>query len=166
MVDEATAPTRYFYAEDRDADYRRRVLESLRLYRAAESAMRRRTQQSMAMGENELLVLRYLTRVSARGGVVTPVDLSRYLGLTTASITALLDRLEKSGHLTRQPHPTDRRKVVITTTSHTDDEIRATLGQMHARMHQATDRLDADDAEVIIDFLERMRLAIDEIDAH
>ena len=65
------------------------VLQALRSYRAAEMAMRRRTQKSMEMGENELLVLRFLARANARGEDVTPVHLARYLGITSASTTAL-----------------------------------------------------------------------------
>lgn len=166
MTENAPAPSGYWYPEDETRALRVGVLEALRMYRAAETAMRRRTQQSMAMGENELLVLRFVTRATGRGEQVTPIDLARYLGLSTASITALLDRLERSDHVRRQPHPTDRRKVIITTTAQTEDEIRATLGQMHARMHQATADLTAEDAKVIIGFLERMRAAVDEVDAH
>ncbi|SBS71463.1 MarR family winged helix-turn-helix transcriptional regulator [uncultured Microbacterium sp.] len=166
MTENPPSSRAYWYPEDETRALRVGVLEALRMYRAAETAMRRRTQQSMAMGENELLVLRFITRASGRGEQVTPIDLARYLGLSTASITALVDRLERSDHVRRQPHPTDRRKVIITTTSQTEDEIRATLGQMHARMHDATAAVTADDAKVIIGFLERMRAAVDEVDAH
>ena len=103
-------PGSYWYADD-DARSTS-VMEAMRSYRAAEVAMRRRTQQAMEMGENELLVLRFLARARLRGSVVTPVTLSRYLGITSASTTALLDRLEKSGHLTRSPNPDDRRSVL------------------------------------------------------
>lgn len=166
MTETVPASRAYWYPKDETRALRVGVLEALRMYRAAETAMRRRTQQSMAMGENELLVLRFITRATGRGEQVTPIDLARYLGLSTASITALLDRLERSDHVRRQPHPTDRRKVIITTTSQTEDEIRATLGQMHTRMHDATAGITAEEAKVIIDFLERMRAAVDEVDAH
>ncbi|MEV4014323.1 MarR family transcriptional regulator [Nonomuraea angiospora] len=35
------------------------------------------------------------------------------LGLTTGSVTALVDRLERLGYLARRPDPTDRRKSLI-----------------------------------------------------
>lgn len=166
MPEHAPPSPRYWYPDEDTRALRVGVLEALRMYRAAETAMRRRTQQSMGMGENELLVLRYITRATGKGEQVTPIDLARYLGLSTASITALLDRLERSHHVQRHPHPTDRRKVIITTTSQTEDEIRATLGKMHARMHDATDGVSAEHAQVIIDFLDRMRAAVDEVDGH
>jgi DNA-binding MarR family transcriptional regulator len=46
-------------------------------------------------------------------GPVTPSVLGPALGLTTGSVTAMLDRLEKLGYLTRSPDPSDRRKVVV-----------------------------------------------------
>ena len=55
----------YWYADTDDAS-NAAVLQALRSYRAAEMAMRRRTQQSMEMGENELLVLRFLARARTR----------------------------------------------------------------------------------------------------
>lgn len=125
-------PASYWYVDD-DARSTS-VMEAMRSYRAAEVAMRRRTQQSMDMGENELLVLRYLARAQLRDDLVTPVTLSRYLGITSASTTALLDRLEKSGHIVRTPHPRDRRSIVITSSAKSDDEVRHTLAAMHDRM--------------------------------
>jgi DNA-binding MarR family transcriptional regulator len=37
------------------------------------------------------------------------------LALTPPATTELLDRLERSGYITRQPHPSDRRKIVVST---------------------------------------------------
>ncbi|WP_431899400.1 MarR family winged helix-turn-helix transcriptional regulator [Nonomuraea sp. bgisy101] len=46
-------------------------------------------------------------------GEITPGILGPALGLTTGSVTAMLDRLEKLDYLTRSPDPQDRRKVVV-----------------------------------------------------
>lgn len=46
-------------------------------------------------------------------GVSTPTQLAHFTGLTTGSITILLDRLEKSGFIKRTPNPKDRRGVLI-----------------------------------------------------
>ena len=115
--------TRYWYGAA-DEDRRRRaieVLQAFRVYRAAEVAMRRRTRESMSMGENELLVLRYLLRAAGQKRQVSPSELTRYLGVSTASTTAIVDRLEKTGHVTRVPHPTDRRSIFIVATTVSDD---------------------------------------------
>ncbi|MFN3948672.1 MarR family winged helix-turn-helix transcriptional regulator [Microbacterium sp.] len=151
----------YWYGEE-PADRRRRskaVLEALRVYRAAEVAMRRRTRDSMSMGENELLVLRYLLRDSARR--VRPGELTRYLGLSTASTTAILDRLERSGHVTRSANPDDRRSIFIQATPLADAEVRQTLGNMHDRMLAAVIDMSPEESSAVVAFLHRMSDAVD-----
>jgi DNA-binding MarR family transcriptional regulator len=46
-------------------------------------------------------------------GPLSPTQLARGLGLTTAATTTVVDRLIAVGHVTRQPHPTDRRGVLV-----------------------------------------------------
>ena len=43
----------------------------------------------------------------------TAGELAEELGLTSAAITALVDRLERNGYVTRQRNNSDRRKVTI-----------------------------------------------------
>lgn len=137
------------------------VLNALRDYRASEAAMRRRTRSSMGMGETDLLALRYLLQANGSSGGLSPKELATRLGISSASTTALIDRLVKSGHARREPHPTDRRALVISATSSSDHEVRETLGQMHHRMMAAAATLDAGEARIVIDFLSRMRDAVD-----
>lgn len=160
MTNDTPSPPSYWYSESADDDRGARIMEAMRSYRTAEMAMRRRTQASMSMSENELLVLRVLTRASASALEVTPIDLARHLGVSTASVTALLDRLERSGHLQRRPHPTDRRKVLVSATGHADVEMHDTLASMHARMMQATHGMSEGEATVVTSFLHRMRCAV------
>jgi DNA-binding MarR family transcriptional regulator len=49
----------------------------------------------------------------ARLGPLTPKELARHSGLAPASVTALIDRLERKGMVHRKPHPDDRRKVLV-----------------------------------------------------
>ncbi len=46
-------------------------------------------------------------------GTATPTEIARQLGISTAATTLVLNRLEAAGHLSRKPHATDRRKVVV-----------------------------------------------------
>lgn len=45
-----------------------------------------------------------------------PVELGALLGMTSGSATGLVDRLETAGHVRRQPHPSDRRRLVVAPT--------------------------------------------------
>lgn len=160
------APSRlYWYGSDTE-DRRRRgidVLQAFRLYRAAESAMQRRTRESMAMGENDLLVLRYLLKARTDGRMVSPSELTRYLGVSTASTTAIIDRLEKSHHVTRVAHPHDRRSIHVVATDDSDDEVRATLGDMHSRMMSAVIDMTPEESAAVIACLTRMQDAVDQV---
>jgi DNA-binding MarR family transcriptional regulator len=47
-------------------------------------------------------------------GPLTPRQLAEHTGLTSGTITGVIDRLESHGFVTREPDPADRRKVVVT----------------------------------------------------
>jgi DNA-binding MarR family transcriptional regulator len=133
-------------------------------YRGAEEAMRRRTGESMRMGGTDLQALRFLLKAQGEGRVVSGRDLADHLGVTSASVTALLDRLTKTGHVQRTPHPTNRRSNMITATPGSDDEVRQTLGAMHRRMIEAARALSAADAALVTGFLAAMTVAVDDVD--
>lgn len=140
------------------------VLNALRDYRTSEREMRRRTRSSMLMGEKDLLALRYLFEAEAAGKVMKPKDLGDRLGITSASMTTLIDRLVDSGHIRREPHPTDRRALILRPTPASDEEVRHTLGGMHRRMLDVASALTAEESRIVVAFLENMRAALDAVD--
>jgi DNA-binding MarR family transcriptional regulator len=156
----------YWYGPDGQLDYGAAVLKSLRDYRAAETAVRRSTRDSMGMGETDILALRFLLRAQASGKAVVPKDLSQFLGITSASTTSLIDRLVASGHVRREAHPSDRRSIVVIPTVESDTEVRETLGAMHRRMMTVAEGLTADQAHVVVDFLQQMTDALSVRDGH
>ena len=160
MVSTGNEGSGYWYGPGGQLDYGAAVLKSLRDYRSAETTMRRSTRDSMGMGETDLLALRYLLRVQASGKTVVPKDLSQFLGITSASTTSLIDRLVASGHVRREAHPSDRRSVVVVPTVESDQEVRETLGAMHRRMMAVAESLTADEARIVVEFLERMTEAV------
>lgn len=155
----------YEHTAEDEAARRRRLLRALRLYQAAETAMRRRTGTASTMGENELLALRFMIRARQEDHSVTPTDVAKYLGVSTASTTALVDRLEAMGHVVRTAHPTDRRSVLIHATAAADDSVRSTLGEMDEHMMSATSGVDPDQVDAITELLDRMTLAVDRVGA-
>ena len=160
MVSTGNEGSGYWYGPDGQLDYGAAVLKSLRDYRAAETAIRRSTRDSMGMGETDILALRYLLRAQASGKAVVPKDLSQFLGITSASTTSLIDRLVASGHVRREAHPSDRRSVVVVPTVESDREVRETLGAMHRRMMTVAEALSAEEARIVVEFLQKMTDAI------
>lgn len=66
------------------------------------------------------LLARGLTRARAtviwqlhRQGPVTQQQIARTIGVTPRNVTALLDGLQASGFVQRDPHPQDRRAVLV-----------------------------------------------------
>jgi DNA-binding MarR family transcriptional regulator len=141
------------------------VLEMLRRYRDAEQAMRRRTRASMGMGETDMIAVRHLLLAQRQHRDLTAGDLAGLLQISTASTTALIDRLERSGHVRRERHPQDRRSTRVVATIATDDEVRATLGAMHRNMMAVAEALSPADAEVVARFLTGMIDAVAAVDA-
>lgn len=153
----------YWYGQETSAV---EVLNALRDYRSAEAAMRRRTRTSMGMGETDLLALRYLMECEREGRDVGPKELASRLGITSASMTSLVDRMVKSGHVTREPHPKDRRALVLRPTPGVDQEVRKTLGGMHQRMLEVAATLSRGESLVVADFLRRIRDVVDGIESN
>jgi DNA-binding MarR family transcriptional regulator len=141
-----------------------KVLRALLDYRAAEEAMRRRTNDSMGMGASDLQALRFLMKAQMNEQIVSGRDLADHLGMTSASISVMLDRLTASGHVQRTQHPTNRRSNMITATPGADEEVRQTLGAMHGRMIEATRSLSPEAAATVRTFLAEMTSAVDLID--
>lgn len=56
-----------------------------------------------------------------------PAELSDRLGISSGSASELVDRLEAAGHLRRDRHPTDRRRVTLTPTDGAIGRILETL---------------------------------------
>lgn len=154
----------YWYGADNAASSTG-VLEMLRRYREAEQAMRRRTRASMGMGETDMLAIRHLLLAQRQHRELTAGDLAGLLQISTASTTALIDRLERSGHARRERHPEDRRSTRVIATTATDDDVRATLGSMHRGMLAVADSLSPAEAEVVARFLAGMIDAVAAVDA-
>ena len=51
--------------------------------------------------------------VLARFGPATAGEIAKRVNLTSGATTRMLDRLFAAGYVTRNPHPLDRRKVII-----------------------------------------------------
>lgn len=95
-------------------DPRRRRLESefLLAMRRAGSVMQllgAASAESIGINVTDLNCINIL----ALTGRMTAGDLARVSGLTTASITGVIDRLEEAGFVHRERDPSDRRRVVI-----------------------------------------------------
>jgi len=90
-----------------------------------------------------------------RHGPLSPTALARRAGLHPATMTGVLDRLERAGFVARDPDPTDRRALTVRALRDRAREVY----QLYAGMNNAMDGICADyseaDLELLAGFLRR-----------
>jgi len=91
-----------------------------------------------------------------RAGQMTPGQLAERLSLTTGAVTALIDRLERAGWISRSPHPSDRRSQVLALTEEAQAIGEREMGPWAAEMQAAAKRLSAADREAAARFLDAL----------
>jgi DNA-binding MarR family transcriptional regulator len=94
-----------------------------------------------------------LDHLSASEKPIGPAELAKRLGIRSASATALVDRLEESGHLYRTANPADRRRIALTQTPLSGAKTMAALAPMLAEIEAAAQRLTPSETEVVTRFL-------------
>ncbi|MEU8311111.1 MarR family transcriptional regulator [Micromonospora sp. NPDC048887] len=82
-----------------------------------------------------------------------PVELGNRLGIRSASATTLVDRLVQAGHVTRTPHPHDRRRLSLQVTESAVGEVLEALRPMLVGVDRAVARLTPEQAEATTAFL-------------
>lgn len=90
----------------------------------------------------------HLLWVLGLSGPSTQQALATALDVTSRNITGLVDGLAASGHVTREPHPTDRRATLVTPTAlgeQTIRDLRESHRELAAQLFDAVPptRLDA-----------------------
>jgi DNA-binding MarR family transcriptional regulator len=97
----------------------------------------------------EVLDLIYLREQASAG------ELAVATGLTTGSVTALIDRLEKAGYIERHADASDRRKVIVRIRHDAIEPIKAVYAPVQVKMFKLWSTFSARELEVIADFLSR-----------
>lgn len=124
--------------------------------RDAEQKLSLASRRYMQLNETDMKALHYLIVCANRGATATPGGIAAHLGISTASTTKLLDRLERGGHITRAPHPTDRRALAISITAETRQAAMDTVGRQQAKRFYSAARLSPEERRIVIRFLADM----------
>ncbi|SNU01443.1 transcriptional regulator, MarR family [Ruaniaceae bacterium KH17] len=132
------------------------VMSALSGLRNAEQAVSDASQRYMKLSAQDMRALHYLIVARNRGEIVTPGMLASHLGISAASTTKLLNRLEKGDHIMRRVHPVDRRAFAIEVTPETERSANETVGRHQARRFHAAARLTPTEREIVIGFLNDM----------
>ena len=130
-----------------------RVLDALAAWRTAESRLSEASRRYMKLGDNDMKALRYIIVTTDHGDIATAQGIAKYLGISSAATTKLLDRLEAGGHIQRLAHPSDRRARAIVVDDLTRESAGATIGREHARRFRVAAALSPEERDVIVRFL-------------
>ncbi|GAB3592673.1 MarR family protein [Corynebacterium faecale] len=133
-----------------------RLMKALSGLRDVERAVGQASARYMELSTQDMRALHYLIVAGHTGEMVTPGMLGTHLKLSPASVTKMLNRLEKGEHIIRRVHPIDRRAFALEVTEVTRTEAMQTLGRHQARRFDSAKRLSPDEREVVIRFLEDM----------
>jgi DNA-binding MarR family transcriptional regulator len=74
-------------------------------------------------------------------GPLTAKEVAHSVQMGSGATTALIDRLEKKGHVKRSPHPTDRRSIVIESLAGTSPNV-PKLTEFVKRLDERLENLD------------------------
>tara|TARA_R110000868_G_scaffold280573_1_gene540806 strand:+ start:37144 stop:37629 length:486 start_codon:yes stop_codon:yes gene_type:complete len=89
-------------------------------------------------------------------GNLSPTELARRLGMSTAAVTTVVDRLVAIGHATREPHPTDRRGVVIVPNPASVERAMAAIMPMFMGIDRVLDEFSPEEQETVTRYLARV----------
>ena len=97
--------------------------------------------------------------IVSRHGPMGATALARAAGLHPATLTGVLDRLEKSGWIVRERDANDRRAVVVRAERERSRQLYELYRGVNASMEDFLTAYDETDLAVIADFLARAREA-------
>jgi DNA-binding MarR family transcriptional regulator len=111
--------------------------------------------RAAGIAESELDALEHLEA----DGPLTQRELGDRLLLTSGGVTVLVDRLERAGWVSRHPHPSDRRAVVVEPSPAVLAQGPKALAAFHSVIEKAAKEIPAEHREAIAAFLETVSAA-------
>src|SRR4051812_49030315 len=100
-------------SSDERAQLERELGELIRALSSASTQIGHRFAERHQLRETDLRALMLIYQADVEGSPLAPTQLAQAMGLTSAGGTYLVERLVTSGHVHREAHPSDRRKVLL-----------------------------------------------------
>lgn len=94
-------------------------------------------------------------------GPATPTELARRVEISTAAMTLVLNRLENRGHVGRERHPSDGRKLIVTASDEAAADAEHLVAPLIDEVERVIDSLGEGDRGVVSRFLDELIRAYD-----
>ena len=131
------------------------VREGLRALRLELTRLNHRVSERIEMRDIDLDCFDLV----AREGRLTPKELATLSGVHPATLTGILDRLERGGWIVRERAPDDRRSVVLRPAPRSAAQIVPHFARMNEAMDAACADFSDEQLRLIIEFLRRATAA-------
>lgn len=128
-----------------------RATELLRELVDATDLFRGSLREDLAVNETDLAAMQHLLTA----GPIAPTGLSRLLGISTTATTTAIDRLVELGHVTREPHPSDRRSILVVPSETSRARAFALLMPMLADLERVLAEFSDEEQAAITAYLDR-----------
>jgi DNA-binding MarR family transcriptional regulator len=141
---------------DQVAGGRRRLIAAIRTsLRAASielSLLNRQVGARLELRDADISCLDLIDRL----GPLSPSALARQSGLHPATLTGILDRLDRGGWIVRERDGADRRAVLIRARRDRNGELLGLYAGMNSALEQICARYSADELRLLEDFLRQV----------
>jgi DNA-binding MarR family transcriptional regulator len=125
------------------------VAASLQRFGLERSRLLTALARQAGISETDLAALEHLEEA----GPLTQRDLGLRLALTSGAVTMLADRLEGAGWVSRRPHPTDRRYVLLDLSSRAAEQAPPGLTRYHAAIRDLAAEVPQEHCAALVAFL-------------
>ncbi|GAB3602313.1 MarR family winged helix-turn-helix transcriptional regulator [Microbacterium aureliae] len=133
-----------------------RAVEQLRL---AEARLARRRQTECGPSETARAAMRYVYESSDAGLDVTPTMVAEHVGVSTASMTTILDRLRTGGLIVFERNPDDGRSKFVRPLDRSADPD--DFDPLTAQVRRLASKLSGETVAEVVHFLELITDAVD-----
>jgi DNA-binding MarR family transcriptional regulator len=118
----------------------------------ADARQRAALARRLGLTENEVLAVQHL----ARAGELTPGQLGAQLQLSSGGTTAVVHRLQRAGHISRDAHPLDGRSALLRLTPTMEESATEAWAPLVAELEKLAQDLSVSERETVTRFLDRV----------
>ncbi|KQO61450.1 MarR family winged helix-turn-helix transcriptional regulator [Curtobacterium sp. Leaf261] len=137
------------------------VVAALARVEVSDAMLRSRLRAHLGINSTDLAALQYIDRCETAGRGAYAKDLAPLLGVTSAAMTTILDRLSSAGHVQREPDPASRRTRLLTLTSGTRSQLATTIGETQGKLRDLVESMSRRDRSRAVRLMDDIRAALD-----